>query len=308
MIKNSFNLFTFFTLLLMSLPSTQAAPCCAGSSAIPALMTGDEKALLQLSASDSSVVADAPVNGLPVYRTQNIDESTRAFRLSGSNLISDRLQVGASLPLLNHSTQKNNTRASNTEFGDFSMTTAYEILPEWDYSAWKPKGYLFSQFTFPTGRSIYESHAPFATDVSGQGFYSLSIGSALIKRLSDWDFNFVPGVTHSFYRRFSGGMNVYPGWSARTYLGIGYNYKAFRAGFFIQPDYQQTRKIEDVTANTTTKSSPVLRWDSGLEMSYLFQDTWGATATYTDQTWFGPAHNTTLARSVSLMLTHRWFR
>src|SRR5688572_10532929 len=80
--------------------AAQAAPCCAGSSATPTLISGDDFAQLSLGASVGFTIGDETGEGIPVFRSSRESEITQIYRLEGAILLSDRWQAGASLPII----------------------------------------------------------------------------------------------------------------------------------------------------------------------------------------------------------------
>jgi hypothetical protein len=172
----------------------EAAPCCAGSTALPSLITGDEKTLINASVTYGDVIGDAPAvgKGIPVFRDAiSKREIRKTMNLGVATLISDRWQIGASIPVIQNEISNASDQEINTQLGDVSLTLGFEALPEWEYSLWKPRIYTFAQWVAPTGRSMENSQTRFATDVSGVGYYQLHLGAVAIKRWSDWDANLV---------------------------------------------------------------------------------------------------------------------
>ncbi|MBU6376775.1 MAG: hypothetical protein KGQ59_12310, partial [Bdellovibrionales bacterium] len=53
----------------ISASPTEAAPCCGGTSASPAWISGDDRVQAGFSISRSTVIGDAPETGLPVFRS-----------------------------------------------------------------------------------------------------------------------------------------------------------------------------------------------------------------------------------------------
>lgn len=292
----------------------QGAACCAGSSAAPALISGDDWVQLSATVSRSQVIGDAPAQGLPVFRSQGNAEITQIYRLDGAWMFADRWQTGASIPLIHHSNER--ARASSTGLGDLRFNLGYEILPEWEYSTWKPKGILFLQATFPTGQSVYDTGSISATDAVGSGFYTFSLGSLWIKRWSSWDAFALPELHYGLPRTFQAAdterTRVSPGFGASLALGGGWSPGggAFRLGLRIQPVFNQAKSIQisGDGADAATRTSRQLAWESGLDATYVWSDQLSLGASYVDQTLLGPAINSTLSRSFALSLQRRWPR
>src|SRR6266481_3321355 len=85
-------------------PFINAAPCCGGSASVPSLITGDDIAQASASLSQSSVIGDAPAEGLPIFRSSQNSEQSQVLKLEGAyrvpEFLTDRLQIGTILPLV----------------------------------------------------------------------------------------------------------------------------------------------------------------------------------------------------------------
>lgn len=299
---------------MLRAPSAFAAACCAGNSAAPSILSSDDAAQLSISAARGTVIGDAPAQGIPVFRNDGSSEVTTTYLLSGAMLLSDRWQAGAAIPLVNHTLQTpaGNTTGS-TSLGDLRFTTAYEFLPEWTYSNWKPRGFVFAQLTLPTGVSIYESQIQGAVDAAGKGFTSASLGTLLVKRWAAWDAYALPELHYSFSRAFTpdfqaAEIQAGSNWGGSFALGVGLSPGAgdFRVGLRVQPIYESPRDVTSAAGLSVT--SEQLSWNSTLEATYMAGVRWSINAAYTDQTLLGPAINTSLSRIFALALQHRWQR
>lgn len=302
----------FFLLFLLSM-KIFAAACCAGGSAAPALISGDDKAQITAGAFQSTVIGDAPDSGEAVFRNGDSSDVIQTYKIDGAFIFADRFQSGVSVPLLTHTIQSGSTNASSTDLGDIHLDVAYEFLPEWSYSPWKPKGYVYLQGTIPTGRSTYDAEEEGDVDALGKGFYALALGSLLVKRWTLWDVFTLPEIHYSFTRTFDQTtgevLKVSPGFGGSLSLGAGVSPGggATRIGLRVQPVYEQQKTITSSVTGTST-SGVQLTWDTSLEVSYLVDTDWSLLASYTDQTLLGPAINSTLNRTVALGLQHRWER
>jgi len=288
-------IFLWFSLLFSH--SAQAAPCCAGSSALPSLITGDEARLIGLSVSYGDIVGDAPGTGkgIPIFRDAlSIREIRKNMNLSFATLISDRWQVGVSLPIVQNEIASITTQESNTQLGDVSATIGFEALPEWEYSLWTPRIYTFVQWVAPTGRSIWDSQTRLASDVSGVGYHQLNVGAVVIKRWSDWDANVVLKAGRDL--NFNGSL-------LNSSFGGGYSFAdVWRVGGSLETQYVSSQEIGG--AATSAK----LVWNAGATVTYLMGADSSLVLGYVDQTLFGPAYNTTLARTGSFAFQHRFER
>ncbi len=284
-----------------------AAACCARNSAVPVLIVGEDEAQFNFGMSLGAVVAEVCDEGIPVFGSPETSEINQLYRLEGALLLSDRFQVGMSLNGVNHRITKPARTDSQLGIGDTRISLGYEYLPSWTYSSWKPQGFLFSVLTFPTGRSSYEFESLTAADVTGNGFYSVSIGSLLIKRWTVWDVFMVPEVHYSLPRTFKIG-EVEPGFGGSIGFGVGMSpwEGNFRLGLRVQPRVDQSRYI--AFRNSDLSRGILANCDTGLDIAYLVTSNDTLMISYIDQTLLGPAINSNLSRVFGLNFQHRWER
>jgi hypothetical protein len=304
-------LFAVSTFAALFSRTVLAAACCGGTSSVPAIISGDDQYQLATSIARSEIIGDANANGTSIFRGPGTDEVTTTLRLDAALLTSDRTQANLSLPFVEKSITSGVRTGASHSLGDLSPGFTYEAWPEWSYSAWKPRGYLFTQLNVPIAHSIYDSQAQDTSDAVGSGFYRLAVGSLLLKSWRIWDASLAPEIHYSFARDFNEGTNpirVRPGFGASVGGNLGYNLTRIplRIGLRIQPVWNASRTVEQGIG--TTRSLDQWVWNTGLDLSYAVATDWSLTGSYTDQTLFGPAINTTLSRTVALMLQRRWPR
>lgn len=312
---------SFFTLGLVGLlcfswtsQSAWSAPCCSRTAAAPFLILGDDEAQLSLGYSYSGLAAKADRDGMVSFIPSQRTESVQSVKLDGAFLISDRLQSGVSLPLVRNSLATGDLSGSSMGLGDVRLSIGYEYLTAWTYSSWKPQGYLFSVIALPTGRSSYESQSNLRTDITGNGFYSLAVGTILFKRWSLWDAFLLPEFHYSLPRTFqtSGAtLRAIPGFGGSIGIGIGYSPGggAFRLGARVQPKLDQglysAQLNTPLEAQGQNRGGTIANCDTGVDLSYMVTDHNTVMMSYTDQTLLGVAMNTNLNRMLAVSFQHR---
>lgn len=299
----------FAASVLCFLPIAGAAPCCASKSVAPALITGDDRLQVTATSAWGTVIGDAPDSGMPVFRAQDDSEITRSLRIDAATIVSDRSQVAIGVPVLFKTVSRPGVKNSATGLGDVSLGAAYEAIPEWSYSAWRPKGFVFMQIVAPTGRSLHDSKEVGAVDAMGQGFWSPAVGAVFTKSWRSLDVYAMPEAHYSFPRTFGdSGATVSPGFGTSLALGFGYSPwgREVRAGARIQPSFNQAHLIEENGEASWAGSRT--SWDVAVEMGYLASMNWSILASYVDQTLIGPAKNSTLSRTFSFGIQRRWER
>lgn len=286
------------------------AACCGTNSAVPALLSGPDQSQVTASLAFGQVVADATPNGKLNPREGNDSETAQNFTLSAATLLSDRWQGGVSLPVNRRARNRSGSGADHAGVGDLALDVAWEFLPNWSYSRWRPQGYVFTTVTLPTGGSRYESSELYSVDSHGSGFLRLGLGVLLLKSWGPWDTSLVAEVHRALPRTIENSGNSFeltPGWGASALVGAGYAPRgtSLRLGLAVGP------QIDDgVRVGGPAPLDPVAErvWTTTLIANYFFNMEWTATLSYGDQSWLGNAQNTGVRRVALFSLQRRWPR
>lgn len=263
-----------------------------------------------------NVVAHIGDDGVPQFGSSQNSDISQAYRLDVTALLSDRVQGGVSVPVITYQVSRSGLRESSTGLGDVKLSLGYEILPSWSYSSWKPQGFLFTALTLPTGRTYEGSQQKLATDVTGSGYYSWSVGALFLKKWVAWDVFLVPETHYSFSRNLEdagGAYRLSPGFGGSMGLGFGISpgSGSLRLGLRIQPRVEQALKqsFPGLGEEGVARSGPMIATcDTGIDASYMMSSADSVSVSYTDQTLLGPALNSNLSRSLGINFQHRWER
>ncbi|MBC7370759.1 MAG: serine protease spb1 [Bdellovibrionaceae bacterium] len=297
----SFKNFRFHLFALLLIPAKVfASACCGGAFTLPAVITGDDAAQLSTSFSRSNIQADVGADG--VWTKRKSTDMTQIFKIDGARIFNDRWQAGFSLPV---QTRQIDGLGSSSGLGDVALQGGYEYLPEWEYSPWKPRGVGFLTLSLPTGKPYEEAYIDDAGLSSrGRGFWTAGAGTILTKVIRVWDVNAVSEVHRSFERTASGNT-FQPGYGGSVATGIGWNQQNLRLGGAIAWAQEDAINVRGVT----NSDGHAARFATGtLSASYVFQETWAGSLSYSDQTLFGDPSTTSLSKSVALVLQKRWTR
>lgn len=262
--------------------------------------------------SAGALAADANAQGAIASRPVGDSEVSQQIRFDAAALLSDRWQAGFTLPIVRRSRDIVGNASESAGIGDLSLTLAYEALPEWSYSPWRPKGFVFLQGRLPTGRSRFDSGAALMMDARGRGFFGLGGGVVLLNHWGAWDAILLAEGHRYFSRNFTDsatGTDIHhePGWGASASLGIGVSpgRGPLRLGIAISPSVDAGVSIRGaLNFDTPSESS----WTATLQASYLFSPEWSLTAAYSDQVLLGGARNAGLSRTFLVSLQKRWQR
>jgi hypothetical protein len=281
----------------------RAAACCGGGLPVPALVLGDERANVSTTLSYSTVGTDVNADG--IWQHRQISEQAQTLRLDSARILSDRTQLGASLPII----RRSHADDSAAGIGDVAVNGGYEFLPEWEYSAWKPRGLGYLQLTLPTGRSIYEASRVDQIDSRGRGFWALGTGVALTKIRGAYDGILLVDVHRSFSKEAkgttAGDLQLTPGWGGGLTFGAGRTYKDLRLGASLAWIYEDGTKVSGAVNSDGVLSRYAV---AAASLIYTPSRDWSASLSYSDQTLFGSPANTPLAQAVQVSYQHRWPR
>ncbi len=286
-----------FLLFAFSLVGSQSwgAACCGGGFAAPSLIVGDDRAVLTGSFLQSQISDEIYADGL--WKKRNFREDFESLRIEGARVFRDRWQGGFSLPLI----KRTRSGQSSSGAGDLALTAGYEVLPDWDYNPYRPKGTVFLQLTAPTGRSIFEAKTDNQIDARGRGFWALGAGSLMTKSWGDYDL-FGSIEVHRSFRK----DNIHPGFGANFGGGGGYSLGDLRLGVSVIWTYEDPVKVTD--RSFASEGSSERYATTSLSLSYLYSTEWAGTVAYSDQTWIGEPVNTRLGQSLTLQIQRRWSR
>lgn len=291
--------------------SAFAAPCCGGGSSLPSLITNDDKAQVGIAASYAYVVGNAPDSGRAVFRSDRNQESTTQLSLEGATLLTDMWQAGVQIPVLFRRHDEFGRRSETINLGDIQLSTAYEVLPELSYSAWRPRGWVYTGLTLPTGASDLDVAIPGGTEETGKGVFTVAFGTVMSKQWGVWDASVTPEFRYTLPR--SG--TLLSGVSVQTEGGMGAGLSLaggvspigdLRVGLVISP--QWTQKRDSTVDGLEVSGGNQVVWTSGVSVSYVWADRFAAIVSYMDDTLTGPAKNSNLNRTLLLRLQTRWPR
>jgi hypothetical protein len=287
---------------LISLEAFSAA-CCGGGASLPNLITGDFKAQLTLNASNSAVTHRVDSDGNYIKSDKN--EITESLTLMGAYQFDDLWQVGVSIPYKKNTYQKGDVNESTSGLGDLKLQVAYEFLPEYSYSKWKPRGFVFIQHTFNNAKSTHEFDKEYVTDALGKGFQTTSIGTSFFKIIRSFDISIMGEFHRSQVRSFSSNdqnITIKPGDGNSLLVGGGYSPRNGNLRFglnLVSSSENESITTGDVSEKSTSKETLEL----GINLGYMLEEN-SYVASYTDQSFFGYGKNTSSAKVISLSIVH----
>jgi hypothetical protein len=286
-------------LFLLTTSNSYSASCCGGGGSMPNIITGDNKAQISATVSNAAYTHHADENGKIESRYNDNKEVSETISISSAYLISELSQIGITVPFKYNTHKTNSTAEKSKGLGDLRFQYAYEFLPEYSFSYWKPRGFLFIEQFIPTSKSTYTATKPLRTDSMGKGFFTTAIGFSFNKVISYYDYNFLGEYHYSFEREFDD-IKVSPKGGASTMISLGLTpyLGSFRFGTSLLYSNEFSTKVE---GGLISKSSNRYFYELGLTMSYFIND-YSIGLNYSDQTFLGTASNTSLSKSLAITL------
>lgn len=291
-------LFLFFT-------DSYAASCCGGGSSFPGLITGDYKAQIGFSISRQNEMGKAYSEGDYTYYNDDKKRIRENYSLYASSMLSERAQIGAKLNFVRTDYSNGSLNESENILGDSELSFGYELLQERSFSWWRPRGFIYIVTTIPTGHSNYDSKTALYSDVSGKNQWAQTLGVSFVKVIRIYDFL----SSIQMGNRFSdtkGNVKISNSQFISSIIGAGVSpfNSAFRLGLNLSYFQESSKNISFGEKKIQTQDEYFYEISSSL--SYAYDPNFSVTLNYSDQSLIGPAQNTTLSRSIGILIHKRW--
>jgi hypothetical protein len=289
----------FFFLLLFSFFSWQAhsASCCVANTSVPNLMILPSTWQQTFTVSSVRVIGDVDPKGKSTFRNSKNRETTNLARMDLAYSWTEKYQNGVSFRYQNKKRAFDGTDASDSGWSDLGLFQAYQPIKY-------QRTWIFNSTNIPTSNSVYDSQETFSVDAHGTGTYQTGLGIFHLVNFKSWDMVLSSEVHHSFARSFGNGQDqkeIGSFWGTSVSAGVGYIpwRSKMRYGLNLIPrlEGQKTVTINDEKQN----SKQSLVWDTAFNVTYTINASYAVGVNYLDQTIFGPARNTLLNRSLSVL-------
>lgn len=250
----------------------------------------------------SRIIGDTDSKGHSVFRNKSNKESTTFGRVDISYGWKSKFQSGVGARYQQKSRETDGADAKDSGWSDVAL-----------FNAWQPSLYsrtwIFQTLNVPTAKSNYESQQAFGVDAHGAGTWQAGVGAVHIKNGVNWDALVSGEVHHAFGRNFKREDSKYEVggfWGGSVTLGAGWIpwRSKWRNGVSLTPRLEGAKDVKlDGIAQNGRES---LVWDTGLNSTYSLDANYALGLAYVDQTVFGPAKNTMLARSIAFLFQAHW--
>lgn len=258
----------------------------------------------------SEIASDVPLNGGRTDRAVDEKETRGAMQLDAAYALSDRWQVGASLPFVLRARGVAESAMREVGLGDLAMVASWEAITDWDYSLYRPAIYLFGQATIPLDRPALDSPNKYRLDLFGEEQASAGLGVFALKTQLTWDAWLMTSLRQPLSRTQNtsvGDLSIHPGRLLHAGGGFGWSPAAgpLRVGVSVnwdrQTEGQSHGAIENRVAGRTLTTV-------GFEASYLWEEDLRVAVRYFDQGVLSLTRNSPVAQGISVALQKRWER
>jgi hypothetical protein len=278
-----------------------AASCCGGGSSSSLIIIGDNQSEFALGITYRTDLGQTDNLGWASFHGDKVIDQQLAFNFQFQKQLSERFQVAVKSTLIEKHIEKQNRSEKKTGPGDFDLQATYEYLPEYTYSVWKPRGFIYSKLSVPQSKSLYDSNSILFSDVRGSGLYAAGIGSFFIKHLTDYTLKVTFEWQHFFGRDF-GVMTLKDYDKIIIPLGLSYSFTEapIAIGFGSTFSYQTPKHFKG-SINATSNKEYFWEFNSFINWIINREDSVGLG--YSDSTLIGKNINSSLYRSVAVTYT-----
>lgn len=294
-----FSLF-IFTILFSRL--AYSSSCCGGGSSSSMIITGDNRQEWNLGISHRNDLGQTDGDGWASFHDERIVDQQNSINFQFQRQLYDQFQLAAKTSLVQKVMKKQGRKETTSGLGDLDLQGSYEFLPEYTYSLLKPRGFIYTKFTIPNSKSLYNSQSDIFSDVRGSGLYSLSLGTFFLKKIANSSYKAGIEGQHFFGRTFSQGqLSDYN----KLIIPLGYTYALdplpFSIGINSTWNYLSEKKLSGEFASTSSKE---YFWELGAFVNWSVnrEEAWGIS--YSDSTLVGKNINSPLYRTFGLSYTH----
>lgn len=292
-----------FFLLLFSFITWEvhAASCCVANTSVPNLMILPARWQQTFTVASSRVIGDVNPQGSSTFRNKENKERTNMARMDLAYGWTEKYQNGVSFKYQNKKRTFNGEGANDSGWSDLGLFQAFQPIKY-------QRTFIFNSINVPTSNSLYDSNEDFSVDAHGAGTYQAGLGVFHIENFKSWDVVLSSEVHHSFARTFEKGdteKEVGRFWGGSLSAGVGYIpwRSKYRYGVNLTPRLEGDKSVTINDRQNISKQSLV--WDSVFNVTYTMNAQYAFGVSYLDQTIFGPARNTLLNRSLSVLFqTH----
>jgi hypothetical protein len=278
-----------------------AASCCGSGASSSLIIIGDNIQEYSLGFSYRNDLGQTDNKGWASFHGADVVDSQSAFNFQLQRQANDRYQFAIKSAIIQKNIKKQNRKEVNQGMGDVDLQATFEFLPEFTYSVWKPRGFVYMKTTIPMSQSLYDSSSSIFSDVRGSGLYSLSMGTFFIKHISNITFKTTLEWQHFLAKDFAQ-MSLKSYDKLFVPLGMSYAFdpSPFAFGLGASWSYQAPKKF---SGSISATSNEEYFWDFNTFINWTISREHSLGLSYSDTTLIGKNINSSLYRSLALSYT-----
>lgn len=295
-------IFFIFNIILLLTSNLYAASCCGGGSSSSLILVGDNVQEYSLGLSARNDLGQTDSVGWSTFHNDSVIDRQNAFNFQLQRQVTERFQLAFKSGVVEKNIQKQNRHEKTTGLSDIDLQATYEILPEYTYSPWKPRGFLYHKISIPMSKSLYDSRSSIFSDVRGSGLYSASLGIFFIKNISNFTLKTTIEWQHFFGKDFTNtSLQDYD----KFMLPLGLSYALasvpIAVGAGANWSYQTPKRFQGAVSGTSDKE---YFWELNSFVNWVVTREHAMGLSYSDSTLVGKNINSPLYRSLSLTYTN----
>lgn len=279
-----------------------AGSCCGGGSSSSLILTGDNVQEYSLGLVYRNDLGQTDNGGWASFHNDQTTDRQMVFNLQFQRQMAEYWQLAIKSSFIQKDLEKQNRREKTSGAGDVDFQGTYEFLPEFTYSAWKPRGFGYLKLSIPTSNSLYDSTSPIYSDVRGTGLYSLSTGVFFIKHISDLTLKSAFEWQHFLGKHFAQ-TTILDYDKLVVPLGVSYGLdpKPIAIGAGATWSYQTKKKF---TGTISGSANPEYFWELNAFANWIVSRETSIGISYSDSTLVGKNINSSLYRTIGLTYTN----
>lgn len=290
--------------ILLGARSVFANSCCGQSPASFTVLSMNQR--MSLSTGFSYLRSQGRVrdNSEKFYVWGDKKREVRSIPLNLASVFADRQQLFLNLVTMQGSYSDRNESGATTHLSDTLMGYSYEVLPEYNFSYWKPIVYATVFLNIPTGHSIYDSaRLSEGADVTGHGQWGAGLGITLRKVYFPWTITLQARTIQLLAEEFENSrVSDFYDSSAAFLLSYSSQWWGLMFNGGVTFTHLSERRLEP--SQITSSVSQNFNVLGGVQRA--LSGKWMVGINYSDQTLFGPAKNTLLNRSINLNFNYNY--
>ena len=300
--KSMFKIIFISIILGFQVNTTFAGSCCGGGSSSSLILVGDNIQEYSLGLTYRNDLGQTDNEGWATFHNNQIVDNQMSLNFQFQRQIYDHFQLAIKSSLIQKDIEKQNRHEQTMGLADIDLQSTYEYLPEYTYSPWKPRGFIYLKLSIPTSNSLYDSNSPIYSDVRGSGLYSISSGTFFIKHLSAVTLKSAIEWQHFLGRNFDQTyIKDYDKLIIPLGLSYGFDPLPIALGTGATWNYQTLKKFSGLVQGS---ASSEYFWEISAFANWIISREVTIGLSYSDSTLVGKSINSPLYRSLGFTYTN----